>query len=89
MKDIIDYIESRRDEYLEELRTFLRIPSISTDSNHRQDMQRAAEYVKEQLDRSGMTAEIVSTDGHPIVYGPVSAPGWGIEFRRPTRCRAW
>ncbi len=32
-------------------------------------MQRAAEYVKEQLDRSGMTAEIVPTDGHPIVYG--------------------
>ena len=69
MKDIIDYIESHRDEYLEELQTFLRIPSISTDSAHRQDMQRAAEYVKEQLITSGMTAEIVPTEGHPIVYG--------------------
>ena len=69
MNEIIDYIESHRDEYLKELTTFLRIPSISTDSSHRQDMQRAAEYVKEQLDRSGMTAEIVPTDGHPIVYG--------------------
>ena len=69
MKNIIDYIESHRDEYLEELQAFLRIPSISTDSTHRQDMQRAAEYVKEQLDRSGMMAEIVPTQGHPIVFG--------------------
>ena len=69
MKNIIDYIESHRDEYLEELQAFLRIPSISTDSTNRQDMQRAAEYVKEQLDRSGMMAEIVPTQGHPIVFG--------------------
>ncbi len=69
MNQVIDYIESRRDEYLEELQTFLKIPSISTDSARRQDMQRAAEYVNEQLVASGMTAEIVPTDGHPIVYG--------------------
>ena len=69
MQAIIDHIGSRRDEYLDELQTFLRIPSVSTDSTHRQGMQRAAEYVKEQLDRSGMTTEIVPTEGHPIVYG--------------------
>ena len=69
MNQIIDHIESRRDEYLEELQTFLRIPSISTDSTHRPDMHRAAEYVREQLVSSGMTAEIVPTEGHPIVFG--------------------
>ncbi len=69
MNQVIDYIESRRDEYLEELQTFLRIPSVSTDSARRQDMQRAAEYVNEQLVACGMMAEIVPTDGHPIVYG--------------------
>ncbi len=69
MREIIEYIESRHQEYLEELNAFLKIPSISTDSSRREDVRQAAEYVREQLGRSGMEPEIIPTDGHPIVYG--------------------
>jgi len=45
----IDYIESRRDANLAELVEFLRIPSISTKSEHKGDVERAARWVVEKL----------------------------------------
>ncbi len=69
MKEIIEHIESRHEEYLEELNAFLEIPSISTGSSRQEDIQRAAEFVRGELDRSGMQPEIFPTEGHPIVYG--------------------
>ena len=57
-------------EYLEELLEFLRIPSISTLSEHRPDMQKAAEWVVEHIRKAGI--EDVETHvvdgGHPLVY---------------------
>jgi len=38
---LIDYIESRRDENLNELKEFLRIPSVSTKSEHKPDIEQA------------------------------------------------
>lgn len=69
MEPVINYIKANQDEFLEELKEFLRIPSVSTDSTHRDDIQRAAKFLLEQFEKSGATrAEIFPTDGHPIVY---------------------
>lgn len=66
---IADYVRSNRERFLEELKTFLRIPSVSTLPEHRPDIQRAAEFVAEEFRRIGMTrAEIIPTEGHPLVY---------------------
>lgn len=65
-----DYLEQNKDRFLEELLDFLRIPSISADSNHKSDMAKAADFVKNSLLKAGCdTAEVSSTPGHPIVYG--------------------
>ena len=70
MDDVISYIEEHRDRYLQELNEFLRIPSISTDPVHAEDIQRAAQYVAKQLEQAGMSrVELFQTPGHPIVYG--------------------
>ena len=69
MNEVINYIESRQEGYLEELNNFLKIPSISTDSRRREDMWNAAEFVQAQLKRSGMDPAIFPTEGHPIVFG--------------------
>jgi acetylornithine deacetylase/succinyl-diaminopimelate desuccinylase-like protein len=70
MKEVIEYIESNRERYLSELKEFLRIPSISTDTGKTAEMQNAAEFVSNQLKLAGMSAvDIFSTNGHPIVWG--------------------
>ena len=54
---------------LNELFDLIRIPSVSTDSNHKNDILKAAEFLKNKLKSVGATnAEVIPTAGHPIVY---------------------
>ena len=64
----IEYIESRRDANLAELVEFLKIPSISTQSEHKPDVERAARWVVEKLRGQFETVELIPTKGHPLVY---------------------
>ena len=65
----VEYIEQHRDRFLEELKTLIRIPSISTASEHDKDTHQCAVRVQEYLVRAGMDkAELYPTEGHPIVY---------------------
>jgi acetylornithine deacetylase/succinyl-diaminopimelate desuccinylase-like protein len=75
--NLIDYIESKREEHLNELKEFLRIPSVSTKSEHKPDIERAAQWVADKLRAAGMEkVEIVPTKMHPLVYGEsMNAPG--------------
>src|SRR3984893_1487255 len=75
--NLIDYIESKREEHLNELKEFLRIPSVSTKSEHKPDIERAAQWVADKLRAAGMDKiEIVPTKMHPLVYGEsMNAPG--------------
>jgi acetylornithine deacetylase/succinyl-diaminopimelate desuccinylase-like protein len=63
------FVESHRARLLEELKEFLRIPSISTAHEHAGDVQRAARFVAEALRAVGMeNIEIIPTAKHPLVY---------------------
>jgi len=63
------YFRKHREEHLAQLQEFLRIPSISALSAHRQDVRRAAEWLQAELKRIGMPrAELYETGGHPVVY---------------------
>jgi acetylornithine deacetylase/succinyl-diaminopimelate desuccinylase-like protein len=68
---------SEHDRYLDELKQFLRIPSISTDPAHKQDIRRAADFVAAQLSSAGMhNVGLIDDRGHPLVYGEwLNAPG--------------
>lgn len=66
----IDYVRSNRDRFLNELKEFVNIPSISTLDENKADVQRAAEWVASQLRSLGMNkVQIMPTPGHPVVYG--------------------
>src|SRR2546423_11773533 len=71
------FIEENQDRLLDELKDLLRIPSISTLPEHKDDVRRAAEYVAEKLRAAGMeNVEIIPTEGHPLVYADwLHAPG--------------
>ncbi|HQQ03023.1 MAG TPA: dipeptidase [Bacteroidales bacterium] len=69
MEDITTYLQKNSNQILEELFGLLRIPSISSLSEHKDDMYRAAEYYKNALLKAGLDkAEIFDTPGHPVVY---------------------
>ena len=56
--------------FLNELKDLLRIPSISTLPEHKQDCRRAAEFLVSELKRIGIeNVRIIDTAGHPLVYG--------------------
>lgn len=64
------YIESHQDRFLSELFELLRIPSVSADSRHKNDVRKTAELVKARLEQAGADkVELVETKGHPIVFG--------------------
>jgi len=70
MENLKSYIEENKDRFLEELFGLIRIPSISSQSEHKDDMLKAAEYWKETLLKAGADkAEIKPTAGNPVVYG--------------------
>src|SRR5580700_11622485 len=71
------FVEQNQTRFLEELKDFLRIPSISTLPEHKPDVQRAAHCVADSLKRAGIeNVEIIPTGGNPLVYGDwLHAPG--------------
>lgn len=67
---INQYIEENRDKFLTELFELLRIPSVSADTKFTDDVKKAAEFLKDNLEHIGAdNVEVIQTDGHPIVYG--------------------
>ena len=65
-----DYQEQNKDRFLEEMLALLRIPSVSAKSEHKEDMKRCADLVRQQmLDAGADRAEVMQTAGHPVVYG--------------------
>ncbi|MGA9885493.1 MAG: dipeptidase [Candidatus Acidiferrales bacterium] len=75
--DLISYIDSQREAHLTELKDFLRIPSVSTKSENKKDIERAAHWVAEKLRTAGLeNVELSPTKMHPLVYGEsLHAPG--------------
>ncbi|MBO7279043.1 MAG: dipeptidase [Bacteroidales bacterium] len=72
------YIAENQERFLNELFEVLRIPSISSSSEHKPDMYRCAEKLKSLLLEAGAErAEVYETTGHPVVYGEkIVDPSW-------------
>lgn len=70
MKNVKLYIEKNKDRFLNELFEVLRIPSVSAQSVHKEDMVRCAEHLAAALVEAGADrAEVMPTAGNPVVYG--------------------
>src|SRR5688572_20646531 len=70
MEKVQEYISANKDRFLSELLNLLRIPSVSADSKYKNDVQKAAEFIKQSLiDAGADKVEVCPTKGHPIVYG--------------------
>lgn len=64
-----EYIEQHQEQFKDELFELLRIPSISTDSSKKEDIKKAANFLKNQLESLKLeTVKVYETPGNPIVF---------------------
>src|ERR671911_3244082 len=77
MNNVIDFINTNRDRYVEELKTYLAIPSISALPQHQADVRRCADWTAAEMNRIGLqNVRLIETPGNPVVYGDwLGAPG--------------
>ncbi|MAE07180.1 MAG: peptidase M20 [Bacteroidetes bacterium] len=69
MEKVTQFIKENKERFMEELFEAIRIPSISSLSDHKDDMVRMAEFYKKSLLAAGVDkAEVMSTAGNPVVY---------------------
>jgi acetylornithine deacetylase/succinyl-diaminopimelate desuccinylase-like protein len=69
MKDLQQYIQDNKQRFLDELFGLIRIPSVSSNPEHKADMIRTAEYLRDHLLFCGADkAEVMPALGNPIVY---------------------
>lgn len=65
-----EYIEKNKERFFQELFSLLRIPSVSSMAEHRQDMVACADRLVELLLEAGANeASVYQTSGHPVVFG--------------------
>ncbi|MCS6980462.1 MAG: dipeptidase [Flavobacteriales bacterium] len=70
MSDIKNFIASQKEALLEELKQWLRVPSVSADPRYKEDVVRMAEVVAESLRKAGADqVALLPTGGFPVVYG--------------------
>ncbi|MGQ0561988.1 MAG: dipeptidase [Gemmatimonadota bacterium] len=72
------YIDRHRQRFQDELFEFLRIPSVSARSEHKQDVRKAADWLAERAREIGMTVQVHETKGHPIVTAEWRDAGAGV-----------
>jgi acetylornithine deacetylase/succinyl-diaminopimelate desuccinylase-like protein len=77
MDALTRYLDEHQSQFLDDLINALRIPSVSSDPERKEDVLRCAEQVAADLVNAGLShAEVVPTAGHPVVYGEwLGAPG--------------
>jgi acetylornithine deacetylase/succinyl-diaminopimelate desuccinylase-like protein len=77
MEGILTFIDQSKDRYLAELREFIAIPSVSTNTENTDDIHRCAQWVAGQMRMIGLqNVQILPTAGHPVVYADwLNAPG--------------
>ncbi|MCG8449626.1 MAG: dipeptidase [Pirellulales bacterium] len=76
LNNIFRFIEQNGLQFEADLVELLRIPSVSADSQFADDVRRAADWLVGHLQGMGLSAELIETPGHPIVYAETpSVPG--------------
>lgn len=69
MDKVKSYIAANKDRFISELFDLLRIPSISAQSEHKEDCRRCAEWLAAALAKAGADrADVLPTEGNPVVY---------------------
>jgi acetylornithine deacetylase/succinyl-diaminopimelate desuccinylase-like protein len=78
-QDVFNHLDENEAGYLEELKEYLRIPSVSTDPEYKADVLRCSEFLLGKLEAAGLEAAVIETDGNPMIYAE-----WTKAAGKPT-----
>ncbi|MDR3628808.1 MAG: dipeptidase [Desulfocapsaceae bacterium] len=68
LQDVMQYLDDHRDDHLQQLYTFLKIPSISAQPSHKDDIRAAVAFLTAELQGLGLEPEVIELQGHPLIY---------------------
>jgi len=68
LEKVFAYLAEHEERHIAQLCDWLRIPSISSESEHKSDVIAAARFIADELDGLGLQVEVIDTSGHPLVY---------------------
>jgi acetylornithine deacetylase/succinyl-diaminopimelate desuccinylase-like protein len=75
-RDVLARLDAEKESHLEQLKDYLRIPSISTDPEYAGEVRRAGDFLLQHLQQGGLQTERIETAGYPLIYGEwLGAPG--------------
>ena len=69
MQGALNQLEQNRQAFLDSLFDFLRIPSVSAQSEYHEQAHKAAEFVRARLQAAGFEAGLFEGNGLPTVHG--------------------
>lgn len=77
MQEVVSFIDANRARFVDELAAWVRIPAISSDPAHKEDLVRNAQFLMDDLKKLGPDrVELWPTKGHPAVFAEWNqAPG--------------
>jgi acetylornithine deacetylase/succinyl-diaminopimelate desuccinylase-like protein len=67
MQLVLDYLKRNQARFVAELCVYLRLPSVSAQPRHKQDLRACADWLGEHCRQIGLDARVYPTQGHPIV----------------------
>ncbi|MFG0289617.1 MAG: dipeptidase [Rhodopirellula sp. JB044] len=73
-EEFVEFLSENANRFEEELKEWLRIASISSDSSAKEDVHRAAEWVKNKFEAAGLKTESIPTAGFPLIYAETPPP---------------
>lgn len=79
VQKVLDYLGQHEARFVKDLCEYLRFPSVSAQSTHRQDLVRGAEWLVRHCSGIGLQARLCPTAGHPVVLARLRR----TEARRP------
>ncbi len=68
LEKVLAYLDNNQQQHVDQLCDFLRIPSISSQSDHDEDTRKAGKFVADELRELGLSVEVIDLGGHPLVY---------------------
>jgi acetylornithine deacetylase/succinyl-diaminopimelate desuccinylase-like protein len=67
MQQVIEYLRKNQSRFVQELRAYLRFPSVSAQPQHRKDLKACAEWITQHCRRIGLQTRLCATEGNPVI----------------------
>jgi len=77
VQSVLDYLKKNEQRFVKELCDYLRFPSVSAQSNHKNDLEACARWLTDHCRDIGLQTDLCPTEGNPVVVARTPRNGTG------------